>query len=325
MGVDLNDNRGLICGFAVWAGAEQRSLDATMLNELAPTAEHPVWLHFNYNDGRARNWIASCPWIAEEGREALLSSDHSIRFETAGDGLFMVLGEAYLDDRESFGVFNVFVDRHCMVSTRRHQLTALGQLRSELTHGVAFENTALLLTRLLEHKVLTFAKSVQEFVTVLDDFEELVFSGQFRAVTNLGRERQLMARVRRQRTGNRQALSDLLDHLPPWWDEEAKDDLRRVLSRATSIAQDLELSADRARLLSEEIDSRMNEATNNNLYIVSLLAAVFLPITLISGVFGMNVGGLPWVEDPHGFVLTVLLMVGAILVVLWFLRRRGVF
>lgn len=262
---------------------------------------------------------------SEEGREALLSTDHSIRFETAEDGLFLVLGEAHADDRDSFGVFNVFVDRYCMVTTRRHQLTALGQIRNELARGVTFDNTAHLLVRLLEHKVVTFAKSVQEFATVLDDFEELVFSGRFRDVSNLGRERQLMARVRRQRAGNRQALSDLLEHLPPWWDEEATIDLRRVLSRATSIAQDLELSCDRARLLTEEIDSRMNEATNRNLYLVSVLAAVFLPVTLISGIFGMNVDGLPWIQDPYGFIWTILLMMGAIFLVLWFLRKRGVF
>lgn len=325
MGVELNDNRGLICGFALQPDASATSLDAAAIDRLAPSPANPVWLHFNYNDGRARDWIANCPWIAEEGREALLVADHSIRFETAGSGIFIVLGEAYADDRESFGVFNVYLDRHCMVTTRRHQLTAIGKLRNDLALGLALNDTTALFLRLLEHKAATFAKSTQDCIEALDDFEELVFSGHFRRASNLGRERQLMARVRRQRAGNRQAMGEMLEHPPTWWDEEATMDLRRAIARLTSTAQDLDLAADRARLLSEEIDSRMNEATNRNLYFVSVLAAVFLPITLISGVFGMNVGGLPWVEDPHGFFWTMLLMAGAILMVLWFLRRRGIF
>jgi Mg2+ and Co2+ transporters len=325
MGVDLNDNRGLICGFAAQDGRLPRSLDAAAIEALSQAPEHPVWLHFNYNDGRARDWIANCAWIPEAGREALLSTDHSIRFETADDGVFLVLGEAHVDDRESFGVFNIYLDRRCMVTSRRHQLTALGALRNELAHGQAMADTTALFIRLLEHKAATYAKATQDSLDVLENFEDWVFSGRFREVNSLGRERQLMARVRRQRAGNRQALTDMLEHLPTWWSEEAKLDLRRAVARLTSISQDLDLAIDRARLLSEEIDSRMNEATNRNLYLVSVLAAVFLPITLVSGVFGMNVEGLPWVDDPHGFVWTLLLMAGAILMVLWFLRRRGVF
>ena len=55
-------------------------------------------------------------------------------------------------------------------------------------------------------------------------------------------------------------------------------------------------------MLHEEIAGRTAEATNRNLYFVSLLTAIFLPITLITGIFGMNVGGLPWVDEHTGFL-----------------------
>jgi zinc transporter len=70
----------------------------------------------------------------------------------------------------------------------------------------------------------------------------------------------------------------------------------------------LESVLERARLLQEEIARRTAEATNPNLYIVSLLTAIFLPITLITGIFGMNVGGLPWVEDSGGFLWVFVIM-----------------
>ena len=71
-------------------------------------------------------------------------------------------------------------------------------------------------------------------------------------------------------------------------------------SRGLSL--DLESIQERARLLQEEIVSRTGEATNLNLYIVSFLTAIFLPITLVTGIFGMNVAGLPWVEEEGGFL-----------------------
>ena len=73
-------------------------------------------------------------------------------------------------------------------------------------------------------------------------------------------------------------------------------DLHRAIERLDRIALDLESVQERARLLQEEITGRTAEATNHNLYIVSLLTAIFLPITLITGIFGMNVGGVPWVD-----------------------------
>ena len=51
------------------------------------------------------------------------------------------------------------------------------------------------------------------------------------------------------------------------------------------------------------------EATNHNLYIVSLLTALFLPITLITGIFGMNVGGVPWVDQDGGFAWVFAIMI----------------
>ncbi len=86
-------------------------------------------------------------------------------------------------------------------------------------------------------------------------------------------------------------------------------DLRRAIERLERIGLDLESVQERARLLQEEITSRTGEATNHNLYIVSLLTAIFLPITLITGIFRMNVGGLRWVEEDGGFLWVLVIMI----------------
>lgn len=98
----------------------------------------------------------------------------------------------------------------------------------------------------------------------------------------------------------------------------------RAFENLGSVVQDLELTQDRARLLQEEIASRLGEATNRNLYVLSIVTTVFLPITLITGIFGMNVGGLPWTEDTSGFwwvILNIVITVAVSLVVL----QRGRF
>ena len=82
---------------------------------------------------------------------------------------------------------------------------------------------------------------------------------------------------------------------------------------------------ERARLLQEEIADRLGEATNRTLYLLSIVSAVLLPITLITGVFGMNVRGLPWMDAPHGFTHVLILMSVMVLIALVLIRHGRVF
>jgi zinc transporter len=57
------------------------------------------------------------------------------------------------------------------------------------------------------------------------------------------------------------------------------------------------------------------------LYILSIVTTIFLPITLITGVFGMNLGGLPAQQDPLGFWYGIGLMVLIVAATLVLLRK----
>src|SRR5262245_18484889 len=136
--------------------------------------------------------------------------------------------------------------------------------------------------------------------------------------------RRLLPRLRRHITADRGALTPLGHRLPEDFGSDHRHRLRTAVERFDAIAQDLELVQERARLLQEELAGRIGEATNRNLFVLSIVTTTLLPITLITGVFGMNVGGLPWVSDSGGFWWVVLLMIGAVVTVLLVLRRRSV-
>ena len=46
--------------------------------------------------------------------------------------------------------------------------------------------------------------------------------------------------------------------------------------------------------------AKVDEKMNRNVYYLTLLSGIFLPLTLLTGFFGMNTGGLPWSDDPNG-------------------------
>jgi zinc transporter len=121
------------------------------------------------------------------------------------------------------------------------------------------------------------------------------------------------------------SLTNLFRHL----DLAHRDDLSPALAEMTDrlshetmmLNHDSEQLQARARLLQEELMARLTARSNRLLYLLSVLTAVLLPMSIISGLFGMNVGGLPFMGDNAGFWMVTLLSVLVAATTLYFVRR----
>ena len=83
---------------------------------------------------------------------------------------------------------------------------------------------------------------------------------------------------------------------------------------------------DRAHLLQEEVTIKTAEQTNRNLQVLAIVTTIFfLPATLVTGIFGMDVMGLPLTQNPHGFFWSMLILISSSALVLWLLKRSGIF
>ena len=103
--------------------------------------------------------------------------------------------------------------------------------------------------------------------------------------------------------------SPLLEHLP------------LLTQDVEDFDRDAGALADRARLLYEEIETRIASTTNRSLSALTVISTLLLPPTFVAGLFGMNVAGLPWAQDRHGFRIVILFCIGLI-VAMWTLLRR---
>ncbi len=110
--------------------------------------------------------------------------------------------------------------------------------------------------------------------------------------------------------------------MPHWIGGGDAIGLRTAIERLGSLGHDLDLVQERARLLQDQLSNRLMEATNKNLYMLSIVTTIFMPMTLVNGLFGMNLGGLPALQDPWGFWYGTAIMVVCGLVTLVLLKRR---
>jgi zinc transporter len=318
-----HDARGLVWGYCLRSAAPRSLHDGP-----APAAsvDEPVWYHFNLADGRARAWLSEESGLPAEAVDLLLDPLRRVRLQQQGGAVIGILEDLHHDfhgDPEGFGELRFYVDETRVISGRRHPLKSVDVLHRALEQGTPIDSTASWLDELVEGMTQSFGEAVHALVDEVDELEDEIVAGSNQDErARLASIRRLLVRFRRHVHADRAALGKLRPHGVQA--QGTTSPLRLALEHLDSVSQDLDLVHERVRLLQEEVAGLLAEATNRNLYVLSVVTTVLLPATLVTSIWGMNVGGMPWADDPHGFLWTALGVVFTILVSLALLRGTRV-
>ena len=79
--------------------------------------------------------------------------------------------------------------------------------------------------------------------------------------------------------------------------------LQETSNRTKRIVEEMDATSDRLQALQDHADLLHASALGRNSYVLSIVAAIFLPLGFLTGLFGINVGGMPGVEAAYGFWL----------------------
>ncbi len=99
--------------------------------------------------------------------------------------------------------------------------------------------------------------------------------------------------------------------------------LREISDRTTRYVEDLDSIRDRAAVTQEELNNRIAEQMNKTMYVLSLVAGIFLPLGLLTGLLGINVGGIPGTENKWAFTIFSILLLGIAAAQVWLFKRKN--
>jgi zinc transporter len=122
--------------------------------------------------------------------------------------------------------------------------------------------------------------------------------------------RRKTAHLRRYLAPQREALDRLSRMQQGLFNETELALLSDEANRMTLFLEDLDLARERAMLAQEELLSSLAQQQNSKMYLLAMVSAVFLPLTFLTGLMGMNVAGLPGTENSLAFLWLVLMMAG---------------
>ena len=285
-----------------------------------------LWVHLDVNDEASRLWLAEHSGLDSTIVESLLADETRPRSYSTDHGLLTVLRGVNTnpgEDPEDMVSVRLWIEPDRIVSTRRRRLLSIVDTRDALEKGIGPETSGSFLAALtgrLADRIGDFVDGIEDGVGAAE--EQLGNQDQvtFRhVISNLRRK---IASVRRFLAPQRDALDRLYRQPGLWFSNAEVHDLREEADRITRYLEDLDLARERTLVLREEFLAQLAQEQNSRMYVLSVVAAIFLPLTFVTGLLGMNVGGLPGLESPHGFLGSVVIMVGAAAVLLSYFRWK---
>ncbi|HQZ13001.1 MAG TPA: CorA family divalent cation transporter, partial [Devosia sp.] len=157
-----------------------------------------------------------------------------------------------------------------------------------------------------------------------DDLEEEVLRQPTdRTRVGLNIVRRAAITIRRTVLPQRDALTTLETSAAAWYTQRDRSRLREAVGWMNRLAAEVASFSERAALVHEQITDRRAEQLNRALLILAAVTTIFMPLTLITGIIGMNVDGIPFAREPWAFgvVILVLALIG-VLEFLWFRSRK---
>jgi zinc transporter len=311
------DPSGLIYGFVFDADGSGRPIGTSealqWLRQTPPQAGGFVWLHFNLSHTASTKWLQDNLQLSDLFHESLTDGSRSTRVELDDDMLVAVVNDVSYDfafEPSDISTLWLSVGPRLVVSARLQPLRSIDRLRDAVRRGEKLMSSVALLVHLMHDQGDVLISIVRNTTARVDDIEDKLLAGRLETKrANLGALRRLLVRLQRLLAPEPAALFRLLRKPPGWISEDDLGDLRQSTEEFNVALSDMAALQERIKLLQEEIAGRVAEANNRSLFVLTIVTVLALPINIITGLLGMNVGGIPLAEHPHGFWWVVAIVV----------------
>lgn len=303
-----------------------RKLDTTQLAKWTPEAG-VLWVHLNYTDPQDQKWLKESSSCDELVVEALLAEETRPRTTTIGQGLLIALRGVNLasgaepDDMVSI---RVWIDRERILTTRKRNLLSIADIIEQLDSGRGPTKTADFLVELADRLVWRMSDTIDQCEDRVANLEDQVLESNSRSIRfELANLRRQAITLRRYLAPQREALARLIVEKVDWLDEVSRLRLREVSDRLIRLIEDLDAVRERAAVTQEELMNRLSEQVNSRMYVLSVVAAIFLPLGFLTGLLGVNVGGIPGSQYAEAFWIFVGVLIGLLLLQVWLFRWKN--
>ncbi|WXL27863.1 zinc transporter ZntB [Ectopseudomonas mendocina] len=324
---DDNAQWGLLHAFVLNGKGGARSITRQELQDLQLEAHESLWLHWDRGHPQTQSWLRLESGLNEFVCDLLLEENTRPRLLSLPENqLLLFLRGVNLNpgaEPEDMVSARIFADSQRAISLRLRPLHATEELIEDLLDGHGPKTAAELILNLAHYMTDKIDQLVSELSEQVDAEEE-----RADALDNPAPDHAMLMQIRRRAAGLRRFLApqrDIFAQLTgvalAWFSDCNSGYWNELNNRLTRYLEELELNRERVNLLMEAENRRMNERMNRTMYRFAVITSIFLPMSFLTGLLGINVGGIPGSDSPFGFLVACIL-IGLVAVGQWLLFRR---
>jgi zinc transporter len=265
------------------------------------------WIHLNLHSDAARSWLTERSGLEPIVVDALLEDETRPRSLAIGDGLVVILRGVNLNpgaDPEDMVALRIWAEEGRVITGRRRPLMAVGDLMAAVGSGRGPRNAGDFLVEIADRLIARMSGVLTNLNESVDAVEEsLVESPVFEQRSELTVIRRQAIALRRYLGPQRDALAQLYNERVAWISDAQRLHFREVTDATIRFVEDLEAARERTAITQEELNGQLAEQLNRRMYALSIVAGIFLPLGFITGLLGINVGGIPGGENPLAFAI----------------------
>ena len=308
----MDENNGLVFGYILDGKGGGQAISWHELEHVSPS-EGTTWVHLNYASEKVQNWLRQESGVSLITCESLLEEETRPRVLSSLDGLLLILRGVNCNpgaDPEDMVALRMLFTENRIITMRHRRVMAIEDIHQAIESGNGPVSSADFLITVAARITDRMGDIVAEIDETMDELEDEVLTQESHELRpRLADMRRQSISMRRYIAPQRDVISRLYNERVPWISDTEKSHLREIGERTARFIDDIDSARDRAAITQEELNSRLSEQMNKAMFLLSIVAAIFLPLGLLTGLLGINVGGIPGTDNPWAFTSVTLLLI----------------
>jgi zinc transporter len=285
------------------------------------------WIHLDSNSCQTEEWLNKSYKLDSKITKLLFSKESRPRCIISADGILLILRDLSSSSKanpQDMLSIKIWIDKHHIITTCNTNSEVINEIISEIERGQAPNSSTQFFVRINNKVTRTIGEVLLELIDKTDELEDEIITAQ----SNLLRPK--IADIRRKAillhrylVPHRDACSRLeLERLSPLTSEDDIAGMREASQLIMRYLEDIDSIRDRTVVNYEQLESRLVEQMNQRMYMLSMVAVIFLPLSFITGLLGINVGGIPGVKDHWAFPIVCISLFILLGLMLYYFHRK---
>lgn len=288
------------------------------------------WVHLDGNNDQSKKWLErEVSYLDHLIIDALFAEETRPRIIEFDSGMLVILRGINLNadaELENMVSIRLWVDDSRIISIQKRNFSAAFNIAKKLEDGKKIKNAGEFLYNFIYENLVLISPTISNLNNKIDSLEEKLIKN-YSKVNGEAREavsfiRKQAAIFKRYLMPQRDVLLQLKSSDNEWISDWARRHFQENHDQISHIIEELEETKERAQIVHDELSNALTDKLNKNIFKISLLTSIFMPLGFVTGLFGMNVGGIPGSHSQEGFYMIVSIMCITISLALMVFRRK---